>query len=257
MASESGVIFINKCAKSTSLSRSDGAERARIFSHVQLNQQSQPVNVKAQFEEQSDGPDTAIVWQVALSRKEATQRSKSNPQSKSRRGRRRQNQNSQSRDHSPLSAIGLATYDPFETTAAPITPYMNRVLEFCRFIGRITTRDHKTDSLYLDSSGMLYRAFPDRFLADASRQCTLAYASEDAVALNAILCTVTGMLYSHGRQVREGLHAMYFKGQAIHHLKQELSKTDDKAWKMSTLYAVSLLLWVEVCFPHICITCEH
>ena len=83
-------------------------------------------------------------------------------------------------------------------------------------------------------------------MVDSSRQHSLAYAFEDAVALNAILCAVTGMLYSHGRQARERLHAMYFKGQAIHHLKQELSKPHDSMWKVSTLYAVSLLLWQEV-----------
>ena len=93
---------------------------------------------------------------------------------------------------------------------------------------------------------MLDRVFPNKFLADVSRKHTLSYASEDAVALNAILCTTSGTLYSHCGHAKDGLCAMYFKGEAIQHLKRKLSKNDASTLKMSTLYGVSLLLWVEV-----------
>lgn len=93
---------------------------------------------------------------------------------------------------------------------------------------------------------MLDRVFPNKFLADVSRQYTMTYASQDAVALYAILCTTSGTIYSYFGHAKEGLRAMYFKGEAIQHLKRELSKTDGSSWRMSTLYGVSLLLWVEV-----------
>jgi hypothetical protein len=98
---------------------------------------------------------------------------------------------------------------------------------------------------------MLDRVFPNKFLADVSRQHTLSYASQDAVALNSILCTTAGILHSYFGNAKDGLHAMYFKGEAIQHLNRELSKTDGSTWKMSTLYGVSLQLWVEVSYCHI------
>ena len=142
MSSESGVLFVNKCAKSKCLSRSNGAERARIFSHVQRKPQSQPARSTTPPDEQGYKPANAVVWQIAPSRNASVRISKSKPQCKTRRNERAQEQcspsssgcstGSSSATHSPLSTIGLALFDPFETTAAPITPYMNRVLEFCK-----------------------------------------------------------------------------------------------------------------------------
>ena len=95
---------------------------------------------------------------------------------------------------------------------------------------------------------MLERVFPHKLLADISRQHTLAYASQDLVVLNAVLCTTAGALYAHSGDAMHGYHFMYFKGQAIHHLNRQLSKFDDCRLHVSTLYAVCLLLWVEVSF---------
>jgi hypothetical protein len=141
-SSESGVLFVNKCAKSKCLSRSNGLERARIFSHVQRNPQSQPAKPSTPPGEQTHGPGTAVVWQIAPSRNAPVRSSQSKPQCKPRRNERAQEHCSSSSSgcssgsstdiHSPLSTIGLALFDPFETTAAPITPYMNRILEFCK-----------------------------------------------------------------------------------------------------------------------------
>jgi hypothetical protein len=138
-SSESGVLFVKKCAKSKCLSRSNGTERARIFSHVQRNPQSQPAKPSTPPDEQAYGPGTAVVWQIAPSRNAPVKSSKSKPQCELRRNERAQehcfsssseySSGSSTEIHSPLSTIGLAL---FETTAAPITPYMNRVLEFCK-----------------------------------------------------------------------------------------------------------------------------
>ena len=93
---------------------------------------------------------------------------------------------------------------------------------------------------------MLGRIFPTKLLADVSRRHTLSYASKDPVALNALLCTTSGALYAHHGDEKHGYYAMYFKGQAISYLKHELAKVDNGLLGISTLYAMSLLLWVEV-----------
>ena len=93
---------------------------------------------------------------------------------------------------------------------------------------------------------MIENIMPHKVMQDISRKHTLAYASEDPVALNAILCTTSGALYAYKGEESHGISAVYFKGQAIHHLKHELSKTANGALSVSTIYAVSLLLWIEV-----------
>lgn len=90
------------------------------------------------------------------------------------------------------------------------------------------------------------KVFPSRILADVSRQCTLSYASQDPVALNAIVCTTAGACYAHYGDIKHGYAAMHSKGEAIRCLKQELTKSGKPPISVSTLYAVSLLLWVEV-----------
>lgn len=98
---------------------------------------------------------------------------------------------------------------------------------------------------FIDRGALLDRVYPSKVIADVSRKYTLSYASQDTVALNAILCTTSGALYAHSGDVKHGFYATYFKGQAIHHLKNELSKDDGYNLKISTAYAVSLLLWIE------------
>ena len=145
MANESSILFVNKSATSKSLSRSNGAERARIFSHVQRNPQNPQTrpDVKALSKESPYGVETGVVWRLALSHKEPTETSKSDLQRNTRRRRRGFDQIALSRDHSPLSSIGLAKYDPFDTTAAPITPYMKCLLDFCTYIDRYTTSQNQ------------------------------------------------------------------------------------------------------------------
>ena len=228
MANDTCVLFINKSAKSKNLSRSKGDERARIFSHVQRNPQALP-------EKQRTPPEdpTVTVWQLAKRPKGPLKKPRSCRQ------KERPERESQLKGLSPyntqslppLSALGLVKYDPFETTAIPVIPEMNPLLQFY-------------------SGAMLDRVFVNKSLADVSRKYTLAYAAEDAVALYAILCTASGALYCNGKREEHRLSALHFKCLAIHHLKQELENTTGSTWRISTAYAVALLLWVE------CLQCD-
>lgn len=93
---------------------------------------------------------------------------------------------------------------------------------------------------------MLDRLFVHKSLAEVRRRRTLAYAAEDAVMLYAMLCTASGILYNYDGRENDRLSALRFKSKAILHLKQELQKSATPAWRVSTVYAVALLLWVEV-----------
>lgn len=133
MAPEAEIIFINKSAKSKSLSRSNGLERARIFSHVQRIPPSQPTKSPTPSKESSFEDATAATWSITHRGVEQVKR----PKSKAQKGSRANSQSTRSspdrlRSPSPLSCIGLGKYDPFDTTIIPVTSYMNRVLEFCK-----------------------------------------------------------------------------------------------------------------------------
>lgn len=93
---------------------------------------------------------------------------------------------------------------------------------------------------------MSERIFLDKRTAEESKNHALMYANEDAAVLNGILCVSSGAMYCYDRQENDLMHALHFKGQAIHHLKQQLNKSSRSDWRVSTAYAVSLLLWMEV-----------
>lgn len=103
--------------------------------------------------------------------------------------------------------------------------------------------------LLVDSSTIILRIFPLKSLVSVSRHHTLSLASQDPVALNALLCTTSAALYAKGGDSKHKSSALYYKGQAILYLKQKLSDPDDKALDISSIYAISLLLWIEVVLP--------
>jgi hypothetical protein len=226
MANDTCVLFINKSAKSKSLSRSKGEERARIFSHVQRNPQVLPERQKTPPED-----PTVTVWQLAKRPKRALQKPRLCKESPERESRSSGSSPCSTQSLPPRSALGLAQYDPFGITAVPIQPEMSPVLQFY-------------------SGALLDRVFVNKALADVSRKYTLAYAAEDAVALYAILCAASAALYCNGKREKDRLDALHFKCQAIQHLKQELENSIDSTWRVSTAYAVALLLWVE------CLQCD-
>ena len=93
---------------------------------------------------------------------------------------------------------------------------------------------------------MMPRIFPTKILVDVSRHHTLSLASQDPVLLNTLLYATSAGIYAHTGDSKQQLSAMFFKGQAIHLLKQKLSNPDDESLGISIAYAVSLLLWSEV-----------
>lgn len=78
------------------------------------------------------------------------------------------------------------------------------------------------------------------------RKHILAYASEDAAALYAILCTSSGALHESTGESKHAISSLYFKGKAIHHLQQTILNANSVPPSLATAYAVSLLLWIEV-----------
>lgn len=139
MTDAPGVLFINKCATSKSLSRSTGAERASIFSHVQRNPQCQPARPTLTPDNISYEQGCTTAWQAYMPPISLLKKSKSQVQDKKRARNTHANRSSGPRDHSPLSAISLSMHDPFYTTAVPITPYMNHVLQFCQGLPPLPT----------------------------------------------------------------------------------------------------------------------
>ena len=91
---------------------------------------------------------------------------------------------------------------------------------------------------------------PIKTVVQSSREIAWSYASSDAVALNALLCTTAGTIHAYSGNEKHGQQMMHFKGEAICHLQRELSSLDLRPFPVSTLYAVALLLWVEVLSSH-------
>lgn len=85
-------------------------------------------------------------------------------------------------------------------------------------------------------------------MADMSRQCTLALALEDPLSLYALLCTVSGALYSTTGDTRHGIKFMQFKEQSLQALKSTLSSNSNRPIPVSSIYGIANLLWVEVSF---------
>lgn len=64
--------------------------------------------------------------------------------------------------------------------------------------------------------------------------------------MNALLCTTSGSLYAYDGDSKHAFSFIYFKGQTIHYLQQKLSNLDNEIIGISSVFAVSLLLWIEV-----------
>lgn len=95
-----------------------------------------------------------------------------------------------------------------------------------------------------DNSSLAAKVYPIKSLAVVARHHTISLTLQDSILLSAILCTASAALYTESEDLKHRLSTLYFKGQTIQALNQALLKSQTLG--ASSLYAISLLLWVEV-----------
>lgn len=252
MPSSQRFLFVNKNANSKSLTQSQGQERFQILSHVQPDCRLS-CHYPRRSASKSSGPtenEGSATFDVKHATDVSSAATLSMPKPRSRRtvtlAQRSQNGllHPPSYTLSPLAALGIADFDPFETTAAPIDEYMGTLLTFCKLHFPLQP------SLYAncksDGSPVVQRMYPTKYLMELSLRSSLSLAWECPVVLNALLSTTSAGLHVYANDPKHSVSAMYFKGQAICHLKHVLSHGDEKSVGISLAYAISLLLGTEV-----------
>ena len=141
MMSPERVFFINKGVASKSLSRSGGAEKSRIFSHVQRPSQNGLLHSPTEPPSSSDSGDSGDAEGVTWERMTSSDKACSSAVARSKRSCSNTIQNRHSATHRPVvkvpsplaavSTVSVSEFDPFGSTVAPVSRYMNYVLEFC------------------------------------------------------------------------------------------------------------------------------
>lgn len=129
------IIFINKSAKSKHLTRSEGFERSKIFSHVQQSPYALPDD--ARVEERSpakstspDGSEDSDYY----SRHSYSKRSNAKGPKSVRLAKCLKDQQkwvAASRRSSPISVLDMSRIDPFDCAAVPMDGYMTDMLKAC------------------------------------------------------------------------------------------------------------------------------
>ena len=130
MSSAPKVMFINKGQKSSSLSRSEGAEKSRIFSHVQQPSQGRlPYSLNGL----PDPIEAVLNWDDALphNEKRNSRTLQSRTTRRGARGKKFAVGYPSTPVPSPLEGLGIVEYDPFGSTLCPITRYTGEILDFC------------------------------------------------------------------------------------------------------------------------------
>lgn len=79
--------------------------------------------------------------------------------------------------------------------------------------------------------------------------CTLTYCGSNAEVLYAVLCTAAITTFAQTNDQRHFQGFVYFKDRALYHLQQAVDQVNQTAPGIPTVYAVSLLLYLEVWQP--------
>lgn len=82
--------------------------------------------------------------------------------------------------------------------------------------------------------------------AQAVLDCTLSYCTSNAEVLYSVLCTAAITTFAQSNDDRHMRGFVYFKDRALYHLQQTLNQVEGAALRIPTVYAVSLLLYLEV-----------
>ncbi|KAF7197969.1 hypothetical protein HII31_00683 [Pseudocercospora fuligena] len=229
------VLFVNKTASSGTLSRSRGLERAKIFSHVQ----------RSSFNRASTSTKDLQKLTAAPKKKEKSKQDESLSEDASKIIARRAGRdvkfaintkeitklakNTSSTDiRTPLSLNMLIARrpDPFETTAAPCSFYMDCLLKFF-------------------ASDILPRIYPVKTMADISRKSTMSMSFQDPMLMFTLLSTTAASMYCASQLKTHAVAAMTFKVRAIEALNARLSQPKSAKVSLSTVNTVALLLWLE------------
>lgn len=140
MPSTQKFLFVNKTAKSKSLSRSSGTERFQIFSHVQpesrISSRTRGSSVSTSFEsDEAEKPNDAKPPSDRLPERTLCITSPSSMRAMTR-IKRKKNRSVAIPYYSlsPLVTLGISEFDPFKTTAAPIDETMGGLLTFCALL---------------------------------------------------------------------------------------------------------------------------
>lgn len=129
------IIFINKSAKSKHLTRSEGFERSKIFSHVQQSPYALPddTQLRERSPAKSTSPDGSEDGDYQSGRsynaRNKSQSSKSERLAKCLRDQ--QKWAIASRRSSPISVLDMSRIDPFDCAMVPMDSYMTDMLKAC------------------------------------------------------------------------------------------------------------------------------
>ena len=251
----SKILFINKTSTSKRLSQSDGTERSQIFSHVQRSffngtdgQQSNTLTLRLSkaSSEEAGTPNVSCIetkgGKTKRPKKCRTRKVKPNPMPEI------AIMGPDALKASPMNEVSTHELDPFRSLCLPVNPYMASLLQFCKRLVKMSFCSVHHSWFSLDRSDLSLRVFPIKSIAVISQQYTLSLALQDPVLLSALLCTTSAALYSLDFDAKHGIAAMYFKGQALQRLHAKLAEPNVEVVENSSIFAVALLLWIEVSF---------
>lgn len=253
------MLFINKTARSGKLSHSRGSERARIYSHVQRGSRTQ---ASSRASKEADVlyqlpdswipvPDREVLKSPASSRsRRSTPKDRESQEKADAAADALQTLQLSSKEQKlgPLNLFSGRGGDCFDCLKAPMCPYMEDLLKFCKpFVPKYRIRPLIS---YVDSSDVVPRVFPVKEVANSARLYTMTQAFEDPLQRDSLLCTTSAAIFAESGIARHGIAAMTFKGKALAALQQQLlQRKRPKASSFSSMYAVALLLYVEVGQP--------
>ena len=245
------VLFINKTAESKQLSRSEGAERSLVFSHVQQGSRSHS------FEENTTGQNSSSVT-LPLRASHTPRTLRQRDQSRALIAKRHQSEERSQRVNlkndatiSQLRAEQLALQSSsiaslrlkLEYSARSTRTYLGLLGQFCK---SHELCDHSLSHRTSDRSSASLRIFPTQAIADESKDDTFVLCTRDPGFCNALLSTIAAAAYSNNKDPQHHVNELYFKSHAMKLLSMQLGPSASGALKMSSAYAVSLLLWLEV-----------
>ncbi|KAF2161632.1 hypothetical protein M409DRAFT_59016 [Zasmidium cellare ATCC 36951] len=235
------ILFINKSAKSKTLTRSEGVERKEIYSHVQqlpVSKTSEEAlviswKVRTGSEDNLDGRSRYQSRRNADEDGSRCRRKKPKAKGgrKAKAGDEAEGNTSRLLDRVSVSimALNASKLDPFNCSAVSIDERMTATLKiFC--------------------NSMTHKIFTVQSWAHTSLRRILTYASESPELLYAVLCSTSGEMYTKSADQTHEYNSIYFKGMAITHLQKSIdaTKSEAKSPNVATVRAVCTLLYLAV-----------